>query len=103
MKLTIKNYKRIIGERLDDTDWIVTDVVETDEWYSFLCMQTNTNTRPFGHITNIRLRRDGVKEGEWKYRFWHTVGQSYHQVTADWFADMDNARWAIASEIKKGL
>jgi hypothetical protein len=101
MKLTIKNYKKIIGQHLEDTDWMVCDVSETDEWYCFSCMQTNTNTRPFGHISNIRLRRDGIKEGEWKYRFWHTTNQSYHQITADWFADMDNARSAIAIELRK--
>ena len=102
MKLTIKNYQKLIGkEVLDISDWVIYNVIETYECYTFVCEHRSAKTSGWGHLTNIRLRRDGVKEGEWKYRFWHTVGQGYHQITLDWFADMDNARRAIGVELKK--
>jgi hypothetical protein len=102
MKLTIRNYNKLVGkEPLDISDWTIYDVHESDDYYTFVCKNLADKNPIYGHMVNIRLRRNGIKEGEWKYRFWHTYGQSYHQVSADWFADMDNARKAIGMEIKK--
>ena len=99
MKLTIKNLEKIIGQKLPTTDWLVCDVVITAECYSFLCREENGNG---GQITNVRLNRDGVKEGsEWKFRYWQLVGYGKSQVTTDWFGDMENAKYSIAQELKK--
>ena len=100
MKLKIKNYNKIIGGKLrDDTEWIIRDVVESDEYYGFWC---EIPTSP-GFSTNVRLIRDGILEhGEWKYRFWRPANWSgYSQVTADWFADMDNAKYIVSMELEK--
>jgi len=99
MKLKIKNLGKIIGQKLPTTNWLVSDVVETDNFYSFLCRQENVNG---GQITNVRLQRDGFKEGsEWKFRYWQAPGYGPSQVTIDWFGDMGNAVHSIASELKK--
>ena len=98
MKLTIKNPYKIMGQKLPTTDWLVCDVVEMAECYSFLCRQENGG----GHITNIRLNRDGFMEGgEWKFRYWQPPGWGISQVTLDWFGDMENAVYSIAGELKK--
>ena len=99
MKLKIKNLGKIIGQKLPTTNWLVSDVVETDNFYSFLCRQENVNG---GQITNVRLQRDGIKEGsEWKFRYWQPPGYGISQVTLDWFGDMGNAVYSIAQELKK--
>ena len=102
MKLTIRNYHKLIGkEVLDISGWTIYDVHESDDYYTFVCENLADKNSMYGPMVNIRLRRDGVKEGEWKFRFWHTIDQAYHQITTDWFADMDNARRAIGMELKK--
>jgi len=99
MKLKIKNLGKIIGQKLPTTNWLVSDVVETDNFYSFLCRQENVNG---GQITNVRLNRDGIKEGsEWKFRYWQPTGYGVSQITTDWFGDMENAVYSIAQELKK--
>lgn len=99
MKLKIKNFKKIVGKQLDG--WVIEDVVESEEYYSFLCREFDSQPT-YGHISNVRLKRDGVKEGEWKYRFWKPANYpAYSQVTADWFANPDNAVSVIETELKK--
>jgi hypothetical protein len=88
-----------MGQKLPTTNWLVSDVVESAEYYSFQCRQENVNG---GHIVNVRLQRDGFKEGsEWKFRYWQAPGYGISQVTTDWFGDMENAVYSIASELKK--
>jgi len=99
MKLKIKNLGKIIGQKLPTTNWLVSDVVESSEYYSFFCRQENVNG---GQITNVRLQRDGFKEGsEWKFRYWQAPGYGVSQITTDWFGDMENAVYSIAQELKK--
>jgi hypothetical protein len=99
MKLTIKNAYKMIGQKLPSTDWLVSDVSESDIMYTFVCLEENGNA---GHLTNVRLQREGVKEGsEWKFRYWTPPGYGVSQVTLDWFGDMENAVHSIASELKK--
>ena len=98
MKLKIKNPYKIMGQKLPTTDWLVCDVVETDNFYSFCCRQENGNS---GQITNVRLNRVGIKEGsEWKFRYWQPPGYGISQVTMDWFGDMENAVYSIAQQLK---
>jgi len=98
MRLTIKNYKKIIGHTLPDTDWLISDVSESEDYYSFFCLQEGGT----GYITNVRLKRDGFQEGgEWKYQFWKPPGHGIAQITYDWFADMENAKKVIGIEVKK--
>lgn len=98
MKLTIKNPYKIMGQKLPTTDWLVCDVVESAECYSFLCRQENGG----GQIANVRLNRDGFREGgEWKFKYWTPPGHGRSQVTLDWFGDMENAVYSIAGELKK--
>ena len=100
MKLTIKNFKKIIGRQLDG--WVVEDVMEDNEHYSFLCRCLKSELSIYGHISNVRLIREGVDEGEWKYRFWKPSNYpAYHQVTADYFSDIRNACSMIEIELKK--
>ena len=97
MRLTIKNYAKLIGQELPDTDWLVSDVSESEDYYCFFCRQIGGN----GYVTSVRLKRDGFKEhGLWKYRFWHPPGHGISQITTDWFADMDNAKSVIGKQIK---
>jgi hypothetical protein len=98
MILTIKNYKAIIGQTLPDTDWLVSDVSESEDYYCFFCRQENGN----GYVTSVRLKRDGFMEhGLWKYKFWHPPGHGISQITPDWFGDMENAKKVIGMEVKK--
>jgi len=100
MKLKITNFKKLVGRQLDG--WVVEDIMEDTEHYSFLCRCLKSELSIYGHISNIRLIREGVNEGEWKFRFWKPSNYpAYHQVTADWFADMDNAAMMIELELKK--
>lgn len=100
MKLKIKNFKKIVGKQLDG--WVIGDVVESDTHYSFLCRPLNSSPSQYGQINNIRLKRDGIYEGEWKYRFWKPDNwPAYHQVTANWFSDIQNVAIAIEMELKK--
>jgi hypothetical protein len=100
MKLTIKNAYKIIGQKLPSTDWLVSDVSESDIMYTFVCREENVKYT--SHLTNVRLERDGVKEGsEWKFRYWTPPGHGVSQITTDWFGDMENAVHSIASELKK--
>jgi len=103
MKLTIKNWNKIIGARvlsqsLSKSDWIVSDVSVSEDYYCFFCREENGN----GYMTSVRLKRDGFQEGgQWKYRFWHPPGHGISQVTTDFFANIDNAISIIGNELKK--
>ena len=97
MRLTIKNYAKLIGQELPDTDWLVSDVSESEDYYCFFCRQTDS-----GYMTSVRLKRDGFKEhGLWKYRFWHPPGHGISQISTKWFSDMENAKKVIGMEVKK--
>lgn len=102
MRLKIQNTDKIIGTRLDR--WVVERVVESEEYYSFLC-RVDGPAGPFGQITNIRLCRAGIQESDgWKFRFWRPGNQIvYNQITADWFGDIRNARAVIERELRTGL
>lgn len=102
MRLKIQNPDKIIGSRLDR--WVIERVVESPEYYSFLCRVDDPNLA-FGQITNIRLCRVGIRESDgWKFRFWSPpYWASYTQVTPDWFGDIRNARAIIESELRIGL
>ena len=91
MKLTIKNYKRIIGAYRNHA---IVDAEELPDYYSFTVRNNDT-----GDCQNVFVKRDGRidNDGDWVYHF----GQGSHNtqsVTADWFGDMGNAVSAIISE-----
>jgi hypothetical protein len=99
MKLNIIGLYKMIGQTVGK-GWLVSDVSETDGYYCFLCRKVDTG----GHLTNVRLRRDGVfdhNDGSWGFHFWWPYdGQPTSFVTPDWFADMDNAKQAILMELE---
>lgn len=98
MKLTITNYTKIIGQRVGVGNWLVSDITESADMYSFLCCEKNVG----GRLTNVRLERDGFREGgEWKFKYWTPPGYGKSQVTLDWFADKDNAISSIGMELQK--
>jgi len=92
----------MIGQRLGVHtigvgDWLVSDITESADMYSFLCREENSP-----HMVNVRLERDGFMEGsQWKFKYWTPPGHGKSQITADWFGDMENAVHSIASELKK--
>ena len=104
MKLKIQNLHKIVGKTIPfDTGWIVDDVTESDDLYTFLCEKKDAG--PQGWITCVRLKRDGFVEGSyWKYRFFRPGSNGgISQVTPDWFGKMDNALNAIANELDRIL
>lgn len=97
MKLTITNYPKMIGQRLGVDKWLISDISESADLYSFLCREENSS-----HMVNVRLERDGFREGnQWKFRYWTPPGHGISQVTTDWFCHMSNATISIANELKK--
>ena len=99
MKLTITNYPKMIGQRLGVDKWLISDINESADLYSFLCREENSP-----HMVNVRLERDGFREGnQWKFKYWTPPGYGTSQITVDWFADMGNASVSIANELQKLL
>ena len=91
MKLTIKNYKNILGEY---GKWTIINAVELPDYYVFSVMVN-------GKITSARdvfVKRNGRfdNDGEWIYHFGRN--NSTQCVTPKWFGDKVNAVSAIVNE-----
>jgi hypothetical protein len=91
MKLTIKNYKRIIGVYRNHS---IVNAVETPDYYSFTVKSDST-----GGYGDVFVKRNGRidNDGDWIYHFGHG-SHNTQSVTPDWFGDMGNAVSAIISE-----
>jgi len=91
MKLTIKNYKNIIGTY---GKWAIVNAVELPDYYSFTIKDGDAVK-----YKDIVVQRNGRidNEGEWIDHF----GNGSHNtqcVTPKWFGDKGNAVSAIISE-----
>ena len=91
MKLTIKNYKKIIGTYGSNS---IIDATETPDYYSFTVKNNNS-----GDYQVVFVKRNGRidADGDWLYHFGHG-SQNTQSVTPGWFGDMGNAVSAIISE-----
>jgi hypothetical protein len=91
MKLTIKNYKKIIGIYGNHA---IVNAVETSDYYTFTVKDVDEVK-----CNDVFIKRDGRidNDGDWIYHF----GRGSHNtqcVTADWFAIMPNAIDTILNE-----
>ena len=92
MRLTIQNYKNIIGTY---GKWAIVNVVELPDYYSFTVKEPNNAAK----YKDIVVKRNGRfdNDGEWVYHF----GNGSHNsqcVTPKWFENKENAVSAILSE-----
>ena len=91
MRLTINNTGKILALMQGKIDgrYSLYNVRETDEFYDFEF--TDNQKHIFVHF---KLNRNGewnIDTGVWTYKF----SDSPRCITADWFADSDNACWAL--------
>jgi hypothetical protein len=91
MKLTIKNYKKIIGHYGNHS---IVNAVELPEYYSFTVKSHNT-----GSYRDVFVKRDGRidADGDWIYHFGHG-SHNTQCVTIKWFGELGNAVSAVISE-----
>lgn len=91
MKLTINNYKKIIGNY---TTHAIVNAVETPDYYSFTVKSHST----VGY-RDVFVKRNGRidAEGDWIYHFGHG-SHNTQCVTIKWFGELGNAVSAVISE-----
>jgi len=91
MKLTIKNYKNIIGSYISGHS--IVNVVELPDYYSFTVKDKT------GGYRDVFVKRYGKidAEGDWIYNFGHG-SHNTQSVTPGWFGNMANAVSAVISE-----
>ncbi len=92
MRLTIQNYKNIIGTY---GKWAIVNVVELPDYYSFTVKEPNNAAK----YKDIVVKRNGRldNDGDWIYHF----GNGSHNtqcVTSKWFENKVNAVNAILTE-----
>jgi hypothetical protein len=102
MKLTIKNYYKVAGWQLESNSigchWEIDNVYENGNDYTFHLTKRNDASMPT-KTKIIQLSREGARDnGRWVYKF---LPHKLHQVTPDWFSDLDNVRSAFQSEIRR--
>ena len=100
MKLHIHNrlklYKLMAGSCEGRFDLVET--IESKEYYDFRFAD-----RVKKKVLHIKLKRDSHYnriDKEHQYHFITTDGYS-HAITADWFADLDNAKEAFLTELER--
>lgn len=91
MRLTINNYRKIIGIYGNHA---IVNAVETSDYYTFTVK--DIDEVKYG---DVFVKRNGRidNDGEWVYHFGHG-SHNTQSVTPDWFGDMVNAVSAIISE-----
>lgn len=95
MKLTIKNYNKIINE------WpniVIRDVVETNNDYRFNCRYHGSG---FDYWVTLSRHQMNTMTGIYAFPFIASDGSQTQGVTTDWFADMDNAVRVIEQEFQR--
>jgi hypothetical protein len=91
MKLTINNYKKIIGHYGNHS---IIDATETPDYYSFT---VKNHTSVSYEVVFVKRNGRIDAEGDWLYHFGHG-SQNTQSVTPGWFGNMGNAVSAIISE-----
>ena len=92
MKLTIKNYDKIIR------DWAnieIIEVKERDECYLFNCRYPGSSLDYWVKLSRHQMNTHG---GIVAFPFIDSDGNATQGVGTDWFADMDNAVSVITQE-----
>jgi hypothetical protein len=91
MKLTIKNYKKIIGNYGNHA---IVNAVETSDYYTFTVKNVDEVK-----YTDVFVKRNGRidNDGDTVFHFGHG-SQNGQSVTADWFGIMPNAIDSIISD-----
>jgi len=95
MKLTIKNYDKIIRE------WpniVITDVKERDAYYLFNCHYPGSGLDYWVKLSRYQMN---TMPGIYAFPFIASDGSQTQGVTSDWFADMDNAVSVIEQEFHR--
>ena len=100
MKLHIHNRNKLHKLMAGSCDgrFDLVESVETNEYYDFRFAD-----RVKRKVLHILLKRDSHYnriEKEHLYRFITTDGYQ-HEISADWFADLDNAKEAFLSELER--
>ena len=94
MRLTIKNTGRISLQGLIRGRYDMIDFTEDDKFYAF----TFTDNKEHKSI-EVKLHREGTYSNEsknWQYFF----RRGNQCVTADWFRNINNVRWALTEQLK---
>jgi hypothetical protein len=94
MKLTINNYKKIIGHY---GNHIITNAVELPEYYSFTVRKDTTAS-----WKDVFVKRNGRidNDGDWIYHFGHG-SHNTQCVTPKWFENKVNAVNTIIIEYEE--
>ena len=91
MRLTIKNYKKIIGNYGNHA---IVNAVEVKDYYTFTVKDIDEVK-----YTEVFVKRDGIIDNDGDTIFHFGRGSRNGQsVTADWFGIMPNAVDAIISD-----
>lgn len=97
-RLTIRNRNKIVGREFqvpgNPDKWTIYAAVQEEDAYGFVCEGPNSTVC-------VELSRIGepITDGEDSMITFPFRGGGNHSVTADWFADMDNAVSAIAERV----
>ena len=104
MKLTIKNYDKVLGWWWFDDNlnqefrWMIDKVYQNSDDYTFHISLEDSD----GNIkksVQIILSRNGVMDGgRYVYTF---LPHKHHQVSADWIEDLANVQKAFESEMRR--
>ena len=95
MKLTIRNYNKIVNE------WpniVIRDVIETDHCYKFNCRYPGSG---LDYWVTLSRNLMNTMPGIYAFPFIASDGSQTQGVTSDWFADMDNAVSVIEQEFTR--
>lgn len=99
-RLTIRNRNKIVGREFqvpgNSDKWTIYAAVQEEDAYGFRCEGHNG-----GVDICVELSRIGepITEGGKIIYVFPFRGGGSHSITADWFADMDNAVSAIAERV----
>ena len=95
MKLTIKNYDKIIGNWANIT---ITHAFERDDSYIFNCHYPGSSLDYWVTLSRYRMN---TMPGIYAFPFIGPDGKETQGVSTDWFANMDNAVRVITEEYAK--
>lgn len=98
--LTIKNWNKLIGETFVDGRFLFSNFVETGTKLQFWFKDLNSNNSSYGIWVDIE--RQGQYEPEYGYKMYKVIYPKggEHRIGANWFGDIDNARWTFETALK---
>ena len=99
--LSIKNIDRITGESFVDGRFLCTNHIESGTSIRFQFLDTETQ---LGRYVWVEINRNGHWNNidkETYYNLNYPNIQALHQISADWFSDVDNARATFEEALKQ--